>query len=146
MRKLLIAIAALACLISSQSFAADPIPVSDPEKFANKVIEELGRNGSSAVADRITRQVGRPEGAGDMRKFLQFFDNKKFDYSRKVIDHDYGGALRQIVIYSYVKAEQNSGFMYFRFNYKMSSAGWILANFAFKDETNELFPKDWLDR
>jgi hypothetical protein len=26
----------------------------------------------------------------------------------------------------------------------MSKAGWILANFTFKDETNELFPKDFI--
>ena len=33
-----------------------------------------------------------------------------------------------------------------RFNFKMSKDGWILANFNFKSETNELFPKDFVDR
>jgi hypothetical protein len=28
----------------------------------------------------------------------------------------------------------------------MTSTGWILANFSFKDETNELFPKDFTER
>jgi hypothetical protein len=36
--------------------------------------------------------------------------------------------------------------MYFRFNFKMSSGGLILVNFTFKDETTELFPKDFVDR
>jgi hypothetical protein len=53
------------------------------------------------------------------------------------------GALRQIVYYSYL---EGLGFVYFRFNFKMTSTGWILANFSFKDETNELFPKDFTER
>jgi len=28
----------------------------------------------------------------------------------------------------------------------MTSSGWLLAHFAFKDETNELFPKDFIEK
>jgi len=35
------------------------------------------------------------------------------------------------------------GFVYFRFNFKMTGQGWVLANFNFKRETAELLPKDF---
>ena len=76
-------------------------------------------------------------------RFLQTFEGKKFDFTKKAIDKDYNGALRQIVYYSYV---EGLGFIYFRFNFKMTSTGSILAHFSFKDETNELFPKDFTER
>jgi len=59
-----------------------------------------------------------------------------------VIDKDYNGGLRQIVYYSY---HEGLGFVYFRFNFKMTSTGWILTNFSLKDETDELFPKGFTD-
>jgi hypothetical protein len=71
---------------------------------------------------------------------LRVFDGKNFDFSKKVIDNEVGGALRQIIHYSYV---EQVGFIYFRFNFKMTSKGWVLANFNFKSETNELLRKDF---
>lgn len=41
---------------------------------------------------------------------------------------------------------EDIGFVYFRYNFKMTGAGWRLVNFTFKEETNELFPKDFIDR
>ena len=76
-------------------------------------------------------------------KFLKILEDKNFDFTKKVIDKDYNNALRQIVFYSHIK---NLGFMYFRFNFKMTSTGWVLANFTLKDETNELFPRDFMER
>jgi hypothetical protein len=71
---------------------------------------------------------------------MKILDNKRIDFSKKVIDKEIGGALRQIMYYVYV---EDVGFLYFRLNFKMTSTGWILANFTFKSETNELFPKDF---
>jgi len=87
--------------------------------------------------------MGKPELSGTLTNAFQVFEGKNFDFTKKVVDKDYNGALHQVVYYSYV---ENLGFVYFRFNFKMSSQGWLLANFAFKDETNELFPKDFIER
>ena len=76
-------------------------------------------------------------------KFLKILEDKNFDFTKKVIDKDYSNALRQIVFYSYIK---NLGFAYFRFNFKMTSTGWVLSNFTFKDETNKLFPREFMER
>ncbi|MGH6784618.1 MAG: hypothetical protein ACREBP_08355, partial [Sphingomicrobium sp.] len=60
-----------------------------------------------------------------------------------VIDNSYGKALRQIVYYTNI---EGLGFVYFRFNLKMTSQGWVLAHFFFKSETNDLLPKDFVER
>jgi hypothetical protein len=73
---------------------------------------------------------------------MKLLESKKIDFAKKVIDKEFSNALRQIVYYAYV---ENIGFVYFRVNFKMTSTGWILASFNFKSETNEIFPKDFVE-
>jgi len=104
--------------------SAEPARIGDPDKFSEEIVQTISKK--------------RPRYAADMQVF-----EGSFDFTKKVIDKDYNGGLRQIVYYSY---HEGLGFVYFRFNFKMTSTGWILANFWFKDETNELFPKDFTER
>jgi hypothetical protein len=121
--------------------AAEPALVADPEQFCEEAVKRIQRSASDA-ANLIAVTVGRPQSSGDLKNFLQILEGKDFDFTRKIIDKNYNDALRQVVFYSYIK---NLGFAYFRFNFKRTSAGWILANFSFKDETNELLPKDFVE-
>jgi hypothetical protein len=139
LRTATIALAFLA--LSIPAYAAEPAHVPDPEQFSNAFVHTLSTNGSREAAKMLADAIGKPETTDGMQKAFQVFDGKTFDFSKKVVDRDFNSALRQIVIYSKVT---NVGFIYFRFNFKMSKAGWILANFLFKDETNELFPKDFI--
>ena len=123
--------------------AAEPRRIPDPDKFCEQILQAITSNARREAVDLIVNSIGKPELAGTLTNALQIFDGKNFDFSRKVIGKDYNGGLRQIVYYSYV---ENLGFTYFRCNFKMTSTGWVLANFAFKDETQELFPKDFIDR
>ncbi len=123
--------------------AADALRVPDPGKFCEDVVQKLANKARREAVDLVANSIGKPESSGTLMNALQVFDGKNFDFTRKVIDRDYNGGLRQIVYYSYV---ENLGFTYFRCNFKMTSTGWILANFAFKDETTELFPKDFIER
>lgn len=91
----------------------------------------------------IANSIGKPDFSTTLANALQIFEGEKFDFTKKVVDKDYNGGLRQIVYYSYI---ENRGFYYFRFNFKMTSTGWVLAHFAYKGETDELFPKDFTDR
>jgi hypothetical protein len=134
-----IALAFLA--LSIPVYAAEPAYVADPEQFANGFVHTLSAGGSRDAAKMVADAIGKPDTVDSLQKFLQVFDGKTFDFSKKVVDRDFNNALRQIIVYSRVA---NVGFVYFRFNFKMSKAGWILANFVFKDETNELFPKDFI--
>ena len=136
--------AALIVLIASTGYAfADPaMRIQDPGKFCDDLFANISPFRSGDLAKKVAAAIGKPEATETMTNALKLLDDKKIDYSKKVIDRDINNALRQIVYYAYV---ENIGFVYFRVNFKMTSTGWILANFNFKSETNELFPKDFVD-
>ena len=137
-----IVIAAILALAVS-ALAAEPLRIADPDKFCEGALQSIAKKPPREVAELIADTIGKPDLSSSLAKFLEIFEKKNFDFTKKVIDKDYNGALRQIVYYSYV---ENVGFIYFRFNFKMTGSGWVLANFSFKDETNELFPKDFTER
>jgi len=125
------------------ALAAEPVRIENPDKFSAEIMQTISQKRPRDASEVIANTVGKPDTSGSLLRLLQVFEGKKFDLTKKVVDHDYNGALRQIVYYSYL---EGLGFIYFRFNFKMTSSGWILANFSFKDETNELFPKDFTER
>jgi len=129
--------------LGSSLAIAEPKYVDDPDKYAAEVMRLLAKGDIAALAKTVTDSIGKPDSADSLKNALGMLGGKPIDYSDKVIDNTFGKGLRQIVYYSYVV---NIGFVYYRFNFKMSSKGWILANFNFKTETNELFPKDFVDR
>jgi hypothetical protein len=129
--------------LSVHASAAEPSRISDLDKFCEETMQTISSKARRDAADVITNSMGKPELSGTLGNAFQVFEGKNFDFTKKVLDKDYNGALRQIVYYSYV---EKLGFVYFRFNFKMTSSGWLLAHFAFKDETNELFPKDFIER
>ena len=106
-------------------------PTDNPEKFAADVVQTIANGASNDAAMTIIDAIGQPNLLSVLQGALRVFDGKKFDFSKKVIDNEIGGALRQIVHYSYV---EQLGFIYFRFNFKMTSKGWVLANFSFKGD------------
>jgi len=134
---------AVLIFISAPALGAGFIPVEDPDAFASGVVMEISTHKLAEAAKVIADQMGKPEAAATLGNAFKVFDGKTFDLSSKVMDKEYNNVLRQIVHYSYIK---DLGFVYFRFNFKKASNGWILANFTFKDETNELFPKDFIER
>jgi hypothetical protein len=139
LRIVLAAIMALAL----PALGAEPHRILDVDSFCEDVLQKLSNEARQEAADLVADSIGKPESSGALTNAMRIFDGKNFDFTKKVVDKNYNGALRQIVYYSYI---QTLGFVYFRFNFKMSSTGWILANFTFKDETMDLFPKDFVDR
>ena len=139
LRVVFVAILALALPAS----AAEPPRVSDPDKLCQEVMQAMSNKARREAVELIVNSMGKPGSATTLAGAFQVFEGKNFDFTKKVVDKDYNGGLRQIVYYSYI---ENLGFVYFRFNLKMTSTGWVLANFTFKDETNELFPKDFTER
>jgi hypothetical protein len=115
-------------------------PIDNPEKFSADLVQTIANGTPNDAAETISEAIGQPAVLSKIQNSFQVFNGKKFDFSKKVIDNAIGGALRQIIHYSYV---EQLGFIYFRFNFKMTSKGWVLANFTFKSETNELLPKDF---
>jgi hypothetical protein len=121
---------------------ADPQYVPDPDKYAADIMRLLVEKNIASASKMISDTIGKPSYADNLQNALNALSSKNIDCSDKVIDNTFGKSLRQIIYYSFV---ESVGFIYFQFNFKMSSRGWILANFIFKTETNELFPKDFVD-
>ena len=86
--------------------------------------------GIAALAKTVTDSIGKPDSADALKNALGMLGGKPIDYSDKVIDNTFGKGLRQIVYYCFV---DNVGFIYYRFNFKMSSKGWILAKLQLQD-------------
>jgi hypothetical protein len=120
--------------------AQDFRPIDNPEKFAADVVRTIANGALNDAAKTMAEAIGQPALVTTVQSALQIFDGKKFDFSKKVIDNEIAGALREIIHYSYV---DKLGFIYFRFNFKMTSKGWVLADFRFKSESKELLPKDF---
>ena len=134
-------IAALA--FTAPAFADTALRTQDPEKFISDLFGTPPRIAATETAKTVAATIGKPSAADALEKALKIFEGKKIETFNKVIDTDFGGALRQIVYYAYI---EDVGFIYFRFNFKMTGTGWLLANFTFKSETEELFPKDFITR
>jgi hypothetical protein len=128
--------------LGTQIANADPQYIADPDKYAADVTQLLGEKNVASASKMIADTIGKASYADNLQNAPNALSTKNIDYSDKVVDYSFGKGLRQIVYYCFV---DNVGFIYFRFNYKMSSHGWILANFIFKTETNELFPKDFVE-
>ena len=123
--------------------SAKPARIGDPDKFSEEIVQTISQKRPRDAANIIANTLDKPDASEFLLKVFQIFEGKNFDFTKKAIDKDYNGGLRQIVYYSYL---EGLGFVYFRFNFKMTSTGWILANFSFKDETDELFPKGFTER
>ena len=121
---------------------AEPQRIVAPDKYAAEIMVLVSNNDVVSVSKKISDTIGNPSYAERLESALNALTGKKIDYTDKVIDNTFGKGLRQIVYYCFV---ENIEFIYFRFNFKMSSSGWILANFIFKTESSELFPKNFID-
>ena len=133
----------LALSLHSAIAIAEAQRIDEPDKYAGEIMALLSNNDVVSVSKKISDTVGNPSYAERLESALNALTGKKIDYTDKIVDNTFGKSLRQIVYYCFV---ENIGFVYFRFNFKMSSRGWILANFIFKSEINELFPKDFIDK
>ena len=111
---------AMILIASLPALGADPTRVADPENFCAEVLNAISSGKPNDAANLIATTIGRADSAGELMKFLKILEDKDFDFTKKVVDKDYNNALRQIVFYSYIK---NLGFVYFRFNFKMTSTG-----------------------
>lgn len=138
----LLSTVAILLALTGSARAVEPARIKDPDQFTNQIVTQVNKYKFHDAATQAANGVGHPEQAEVLEKSLKELDGKTFDFGKKVYDKDYAGALRQIVYYSYFK---DFGFVYFRFTFKMTSTGWLFTNFYFKEATQELFPKEFLE-
>jgi len=135
----------LACLfglialsLHSAIAIAEAQRIDEPDRYADEIMALLSNNDVMSVSKKISDTVGNPSYAESLQSGLKALTGKKIDYTDKVIDNTFGKSHRQIVYYCFV---ENIGFVYFRFNFKMSSRGWLLANFFSKRKPMSYFRK-----
>jgi hypothetical protein len=125
------------CLVNAQQWRA----LDDPESFGQNVLALINTGKSGEASELVARTLGaNSESATALEKELHSFSGRSAGFSAKVLDKEFNGALRQIVYYSYYKV---GVFAYFRFNFKNTGSGWLLANFNYRTEIQELFPDDF---
>ena len=126
----------------SGSAIAEVQPVADPDQYAKDIMAFVSNGDEAGVAKKITQTLGKPEAEQTFENGLGALKGKKVDLADKVIDKTFGKSLRKIVYYCYV---ENIGYVYFRFNFKLAGNGWHMVHFMFRSETQELFPKDFIE-
>ena len=129
--------------LTAPSFADTALRLQDPDKFVSDLFGKPPRVNSAEMAKTIATTIGKPSATDALLGPLKIFESKKIEVLKKVVDNDFGGALRQII---YFASFEDVGFVYFRFNFKLTGTGWLLSNFTFKSETEELFPKDFVTK
>jgi hypothetical protein len=88
--------------LSVPASSAEPVRIGDPDKFSAEIVETISKKRPRDVAGMIANTIGKPDASDPLLKLLQVFEGRRFDFTKKVIDKDYNGALRQIVYYSYL--------------------------------------------
>jgi len=79
--------------------AAEPRRVSDPDKLCQDVMQDISNKARPEAVDLIVNSIGKLDFSTTLANALQIFEGKNFDFTKKVVDKDYNGGLRQIVYY-----------------------------------------------
>lgn len=127
------------------SFLVGTTPVNadsrttDPAGYSNQLLEVLEKDGAKALADTLAEALDNKDAATALQSILNPMEKRKAKFRAIALDRDYGGAVRQIIVYQYMLTEQYP-FIYFRFVYKMTDAGWRMSNFSVDTENSQPFP------
>lgn len=120
---------------------ADVTIVSDPDQWIDQALQKISQGKTDDFARDFLKLIDQPNSfdsfAGNLRILSQLGAPAFMD---KVVDVKYGDALREVV---YVALYRRTDYIYFKFTIKKNAGGWLISNFAFKNETSNLFPPDF---
>jgi hypothetical protein len=68
-------------------------PIDNPEKFVADVVQTIANGASNAAAMTLIEAIRQPSALSALQGALRVFDDKKFDFSKKVIDNEIRRAL-----------------------------------------------------
>ena len=93
--------------------AADPLRISDLEKFCQDIVQMISNKARRESADVITNSMGKPDLSGTLANAFQVFEGKNFDFTKKVVDKDYNGAyVRSFTIHTSKAYPAESGYCF----------------------------------
>ena len=111
----------------------------NPVNHANQLLDTLEKDGAKALTEALGEGLQNKDAAAGLLPILSPIEKRKAKFRGIAIDRNYGGAVRQIVVYNYMLTEQHP-FIYFRFVYKMTDTGWRMSNFSVDTENSQAFP------
>ncbi|MGO4526864.1 hypothetical protein AB4097_18650 [Microvirga sp. 2MCAF35] len=114
----------------------------NPVYHANQLLDVLERDGAKAVSDTLGEALENKDAASAIQSILTPMEKRKAKFRAVALDRDYGGAVRQIIVYQYMLSEQFP-FIYFRFVYKMTDQGWRMSHFSVDSENSQPFPSKY---
>jgi len=120
---------------------ADVTLVSDPDQWIDQALQKIAEGKTDEFARDFLKMIDQPNSfdsfAGNLRILVQLGTPA---FTDKVVDVKYGNALREVV---YVALYRKTNYMYFKFTIKKNVGGWLISNFAFKNEASDLFPPNF---
>lgn len=143
-RVIFAAIFAVATLAAFGAVAQNPPAgsVPDPAADAMRIALLLEKEGADVAAVAIAEAVGNPASHAGLTPHLVPFGKRTPGVRAIAADRDYGGVIRNIVIYQHgISAELQ--FTYLRFVYKRTDKGWHLTHFNINSEGQMPFPNGY---
>lgn len=120
---------------------ADVTIISDPDQWISQALANISQGRTDDFARDFLKMIDQPNSfdafAGNLRILSQLGEPAFMD---KVVDVKYGDALREVI---YLALYRRTDYMYFKFTIKKNVGGWLISNFAFKNEASELFPSNF---
>jgi hypothetical protein len=133
-------LAALTSAVSYQHTQAAPQYVTDPDVIIEKLDAAISKGDTLKLAAELIVIMDTKEQKESLEGAFAYFRGKVPEISDRVLDKAYGTTIRRIVTYH---AYSDLTVLYVRYTLKRFKQGWILVNFDFKTETQQLFPPDY---
>src|ERR1700676_1104731 len=121
MRRLFLPAVIILFALTGPLLADAPARIQDPAKFCDDLFANISPFKAGEIAKKVAVAIGKPEVTETIANGMNVLDHKAIDFSKKVVDNEIGGALRQIVYYADM---DNIGSRYFRLNFNITSTGW----------------------
>ena len=127
--------------LTSIPVRAEVTIVSDPDQWITEALQQISDGKTDDFARNFLKMIDQSSSfdsfAGNLRILSQL---GKPAFMDKVVDVKYGDALREVV---YVALYRHTDYIYFKFTMKKNVDGWLISNFAFKNEASNLFPPNF---
>jgi hypothetical protein len=112
---------------------------NDPVRHAGQLLDLLETEGAKAFSTAVAEALDNNSAAVAIDGLVGPIEKRKAKFRGVALDRNYGNAVRDVIIYEYMRAEQFP-FLYFRFVYKMTDTGWRMTHASFDTEAPMPFP------
>lgn len=134
-----VAIAIIA--LTSIPIRAEVTIVKNPDQWIDQALQKISDGKTDEFAREFLKMIDQEKSFDSFASNLRILSQIGAPvFMDKVVDVKYGDALREVV---YVALYRHTDYIYFKFTMKKNVDGWLISNFAFKNEASNLFPPNF---